>query len=113
MSYRQRQLEPEQYTDELRNAFELLIDSDHKGTLRQAGTAFYQEIRKLLPHHHSVEISREAIFIARELCPVDDPMLGQERDCHIRREIAAAHLAELPAARRKKIGDDARERWKK
>lgn len=108
---RGRQIEPEKYTLELRSAFELLIDSDHKPTVRKAGTAVFKEIRKLLPNHHARDIAREAIFVARELCPVDDPALAQARDGHIRREITAAHMSDLPAARRNKIMTDARKRW--
>lgn len=90
-------LRPDQYTDQMRKAFRvLLIDLDpSQQSSRLAADLAYNELRKLLPLARSGELLREAIWIGRRLFDFENEMAARRRDHIIRSAVSKPMAKEL------------------
>lgn len=87
---RHRQIEPDQYTDKIREALKVILgDCDPaKSSSRKAAKQLYEELRKLMPLAGSGTVAAEAIWVGRNEYPVDDRRTRELRDHFIRAAVS-------------------------
>ena len=87
---RRRQVEPEQYTDKLREALNVILEDCNpaKPSSRRAAREVYVELRKLMPMAHPKDVASEAIWVGRNYLYSEDQKLAQFRDNLIRSAVS-------------------------
>ena len=91
---RQRQIEPDQYTDKMRKALDVILDdcAPSKSSSRKAAKHFFQEIRKQMPMAGAGAVLAEAIWVGRNEYPAEDQMQRELRD-HLVRSAVSVPMA--------------------
>lgn len=79
---RQRQIEPEQYTDKMRKALDVIFEDCNpaKSSSRKAAKYFYKELRKQMPMAGAGAVLAEAIWVGRNAYPSEDQRTRELRD---------------------------------
>lgn len=85
-----RQVEPDQYTDKMREALNVILkDCDPaKSSSRKAGYQVYKELRKLMPIARPRDVASEAIWVGRNEYPSEDRRIARLRDDLIRSAVS-------------------------
>lgn len=88
---RQRQIEPEQYTDKMRKALDVILDDcdPARSSSRRAAKQLYKELRKQMPLAGAGTVLSEAIWVGRNEYPSEDQRTRELRDHFIRAAVAA------------------------
>lgn len=87
---RQRQIEPEQYTDKMRKALDVILDDcdPAKSSSRKAAKHLYKELRKQMPMARAGAVLAEAIWVGRNAYPSEDQRTRELRDHLIRSAVS-------------------------
>ncbi len=87
---RQRQIEPDQYTNKLREALKVILDDcdPAKSSSRKAAKQLFEELRKLMPLARSATVAAEAIWVGRIEYSSVDQEVGHLRDRLIRNAVS-------------------------
>ncbi|ATG42380.1 hypothetical protein J4729_20845 [Leisingera sp. HS039] len=85
-----RQVEPDQYTDKMREALNVILkDCDPaKSSSRKAGCQLYKELRKLMPIARPQDVASEAIWLGRNEYHSEDQRIAHLRDDLIRSAVS-------------------------
>lgn len=88
---RQRQIEPEQYTDKMRKALDVILDDcdPSRSSSRRAAKHFYKELRKQMPIAGAGAVLAEAIWVGRNEYPSEDQRTRELRDHLVRSAVSA------------------------
>ncbi|SFD81486.1 hypothetical protein SAMN04488049_13512 [Tritonibacter multivorans] len=83
---RQRQIEPEKYTETMRKALDVILDDcdPAKSSSKKAAKHLYKELRKQMPMAGAGAVLAEAIWTGRNAYPSDDQRTRELRDHLIR-----------------------------
>lgn len=83
---RQRQIEPEQYTDKMRKALDVILDdcAPARSSSRRAAKHLYNELRKQMPMAGAGAVLAEAIWVGRNEYPSEKQKTRELRDHLIR-----------------------------
>ena len=88
---RQRQIEPEQYTDKMRKALDVILDDcdPSRSSSRRAAKHFYKELRKQMPMAGAGAVLAESIWVGRNEYPSEDQRTRELRDHLVRSAVSA------------------------